>query len=425
MQYRYKATVILAVAGIVMFQAGCRNDSYGDRLKTATLSGDEKSERTGVFLNKDSLSELKRLFVCGDADATSFVRNIIQKADLAMKTAPVSVSEKLQTPPSGSKNDYMSLSIYWWPNPITGKPYIHKDGRRNPEADDYDAPRLSRMCSEVYCLSLAYELTGREKYARRAADQLRVWFVDPVTRMNPHMKYAQRIPGINQGSRQGIIETVCLAIKVLDAAALLRQSGILPPEDVEAIGVWVNDYLEWLIYSRQGSRERCRDNNHGIWYDVQVAALSQFIGNQATSKVVFDHFSERLDRQELADGVMPRELRRTKSFDYTVYNLRAMFLLAITAEQTGVDLWRATGQKGQGIRHALLFAAENVLSGEGWRWPQIGMVNKDRLLVYLCLAERVYEDVHFGVLAEKINASEAAMYRSAPIALLKIQIVGI
>src|SRR5205809_371174 len=76
--------------------------------------------------------------------------------------------------PSGAdRHDYVSLSIYWWPNPDTasGLPYVLHDGRRNPEADDetqYDERRLARVVRGVDTLALAYYLTGSETYAEQA-----------------------------------------------------------------------------------------------------------------------------------------------------------------------------------------------------------------------------------------------------------------
>ena len=66
---------------------------------------------------------------------------------------------------------------------------------------------MDRMVDAVSALALAYYFRGDEAYAAKAAVLLRAWFLDPATRMNPHLEYAQVIPGVNTGRGIGLIET--------------------------------------------------------------------------------------------------------------------------------------------------------------------------------------------------------------------------
>src|SRR5438270_13529644 len=93
------------------------------------------------------------------------------------------------------------MGPYWWPNPAKpgGLPYVRRDGERNPEIrNDYDAPRLAAVTGAVTTLALAYDFTDDETYARRATLLLRTRFLDPATRLNPHLRYGQRSQGIPQ-----------------------------------------------------------------------------------------------------------------------------------------------------------------------------------------------------------------------------------
>jgi hypothetical protein len=89
------------------------------------------------------------------------------RAESALTRGPFSVTEKRVPPPRGDVHDYVSLSIYWWPDPAasSGLPYIQRDGIRNTDADDtsrYDANPLTRVVGDVESLALAY-LTGSQR----------------------------------------------------------------------------------------------------------------------------------------------------------------------------------------------------------------------------------------------------------------------
>lgn len=50
------------------------------------------------------------------------------------------------------------------------------------------------MANNVTTLALAWYFSGKEQYALKATKQIRVWFLDKKTCMNPHLKYAQVAP---------------------------------------------------------------------------------------------------------------------------------------------------------------------------------------------------------------------------------------
>ena len=72
-------------------------------------------------------------------------------------------------------------------------------------------------------MALAWYLTGNDKYAQAAARQVRAWFLDPATRMNPHLRFAQLVRGNPNERGSGIIDTRWF-IEVVDAVTLLRGS---------------------------------------------------------------------------------------------------------------------------------------------------------------------------------------------------------
>lgn len=131
----------------------------------------------------------------------------MRQAGALLELNPPRITEKKKVPPSGDKHDYYSIGIYWWPNPLNGGlPYFYCDGVRNPEADQYDGTTLRLFADQVGVLAQAFLITGEARYAEKAKEYLRVWFLDKETRMNPHLCYAQAVPGWVDGTPTGILE---------------------------------------------------------------------------------------------------------------------------------------------------------------------------------------------------------------------------
>jgi len=49
-------------------------------------------------------------------------------------------------------------------------------------------------------------LLDEPRYAQRAGRVIRTWFVDPKTRMNPSLDYAQAVRNINSGRGAGVLD---------------------------------------------------------------------------------------------------------------------------------------------------------------------------------------------------------------------------
>ena len=127
-------------------------------------------------------------------------RDLIVRADKALAAKPASVTDKRSIPLSGDRHDYVSLARYWWPNPANPNgAYVRRDGDTNPDIESgrFDRAALARMVRDADTLGLAYYYSGERTYADGAARVIRVWFLDPATRMNPNMNFAQAVPGVS------------------------------------------------------------------------------------------------------------------------------------------------------------------------------------------------------------------------------------
>jgi hypothetical protein len=352
----------------------------------------------------------------GDETLKAAVAALEDDAKKAVAMKPPSVMDKTVTPASGDKHDYMSQAPYWWPDPAKtdGRPYIRRDGVRNPEINRItDHDNLGRLTSAVSTLGLAFAMTGRDEYAAQAARLVRVWFLDPATRMSPHLNYGQGIPGINEGRGIGIIETRGLP-DMLDGVRLLTGSPQWTAADEAGLQSWMRAYLKWLTDSPYGQDEGKNGNNHETWYDVQVASLAFYTGQPDLARRTLDGSRSRIARQIEPDGRQPRELERTRSWDYSEFNLTAFFNLATLGERVGVDLWGYRTPDGRSLRQAVDFMVPYASGERKWPDPQITDFRPGVIHRVLRRAAAAWKEPKYRALAEKIGGGSARLVLVVP-----------
>lgn len=325
-----------------------------------------------------ALQDAKSRAAAGDPAIQPAIDKLRSDVDSVREMETVTVMSKDLTPPSGDKHDYMSMGPYWWPDPNQpdGLPYIRKDGEVNPDTDNLDRGKQIRMINAVQSLSLGWYFFDDQEAADKAATLLRTWFIDPETRMNPHLEYGQAIPGRCEGRGIGIIDTASYT-GLIEAISLLDSSGTITDMDRSDLLMWMKAYRDWLVASETGRDEARAKNNHGTWYDAQLCALALYTGDpRIVYKVAEEAKEYRIAKQIDPDGSQPHELSRTKSLNYTTMNTIAFMNIARYAESVEVDLWNHETEDGRSIRRAVDFLLPYVVNGERWTWQQI--VEHDR-----------------------------------------------
>lgn len=330
-----------------------------------------------------------------DPRIDSAYATLMQAAEAALADGPYTVTDKRLLPPSGDRHDYISLAPYWWPDPRKGEeaPYVRRDGEFNPErlTDRFDVADLDAMSTDVETLALAYYYSGDARFADRAALLLRTWFMDPETRMNPRLDYAQMVPGRENGRAEGIMDTHRLA-RVVEAIGLLAPSGTITPGEQAALEGWFGAYVDWLLTSANGREEGDKANNHSIWYDSQVMHFALFARKPEVARQIAVSFPERrIARQFEPDGRLPEELTRTRTLHYSIFALMAGYDVADLAGCVGVDLWDWQDAEGRGLKTATLFLAP--YSGREDEWP-LGEIEtpREELSVLLTRAQLNWRD---------------------------------
>lgn len=324
-------------------------------------------------LDATALEHNKKSVAAGDEKLKESYKRLIKDADKALQTPLVSVMEKKGMPPSGDKHDYMSLAPYFWPDPSKpdGLPYIRKDGQTNPEVKEYkDKEYMPALCDDVLTLGLAYYFSDNGAYAQHAADLLRNWFLNPATRMNPNLNYAQAIKGVNDGRGAGLIDSRHF-IKVIDGIQLIKGSKYWKDEDQQGMQKWFSDFLNWMQTSKNGIAELNAKNNHGAWYDAQRLSMALFTGNNDLAKKIAENAAGRLDKQMDESGAFPAEMERTISLHYTVFAMEAFFKIAQMSGQTGFDFRNNTTPSGKSLKKAFDTVKPYLLKQKEWSGEQI------------------------------------------------------
>jgi hypothetical protein len=345
----------------------------------AAASGSPRAPKTVVMDGKRLLQAKARLGH-GDPALRRAAKDLVGRADGWLGQGPWTVVDKPKPAPSGDPHDYLSQAPYWWPSqPKTpenpwGCPYVQRDGERNPEVDTgTDRPDIGKVVGSVTALSLAWYYTGKKQYAEHASKVLRTWFVDPATRMNPHLNHGQFIPCKYDGRAIGIIDFSQQYTSVLDAIAILDTGAPgWSRSDRAGMRAWNVSFLDWLVNSPFGKQEAAAKNNHGTFHDMQVAALALATGDKELArKVVRDARGLRIDPQIAADGSQPQELARTRSWHYSTFDLVAYTRLADIGKHVGVNLWSYEGPDGQSLFKAVDYLLPAATGAARWHHPEL------------------------------------------------------
>lgn len=294
----------------------------------------------------------------------------LQKAREYAQEKPITITAYPCPRSAGGIHDYFSEGDYWWPDPNnpTG-PYIQRDGLSNPDNFIRHRQLLWRLSQIVPTLVVTYHYTHDQGYLDLALAHLNAWFVEESTRMNPHLRFAQAVTGRATGRSIGIIDTIHL-VEVARAIQVLEKEGYVPTAVLVPIKEWFREYLEWLYSSDFGKAERDQGNNHSTCWAMQVAQFAQLLGD--TSRLDFcRHFFKTVlvPNQFAVDGSFPRELRRTKPYCYSLFNLDAMATLCQILSTAVDNLWYFETPDGRGMRRAVEFMYPFVLQKNTWPYP--------------------------------------------------------
>jgi len=298
-------------------------------------------------------------------------KDILAHANEALNLKPITVTAFHSERSAGGKHDFFSEADYWWPDSLnpTG-PYIQKDGQTNPANFSEHRLAMIRFSQIVGNLTSAYLLTKDKKYTSKVIQHCKAWFVDAATRMNPSLLYAQAIKGKVTGRGVGIIDMIQM-MEVAQSIMVLEKQQVINGADLFEIKQWFQQYLQWVTTHPYGIDERDAKNNHGTCWTMQVAVFAKLVND----KVLLDYCDNRfktllLPSQMDLNGSFPLELKRTKPYGYSLFNLDAMFTLAQVLSTKENNLWEFKTVNGLSLKKGIDFLYPFVVNKNSWTLPK-------------------------------------------------------
>jgi hypothetical protein len=156
-------------------------------------------------------------------------------------------------------------------------------------------------------------------------------------------------------------------IEIPPAVTALAQASAFPAELQKDIQAWFKDYTAWMLTSKNGRDEAAAKNNHSVAYWLQVAVFARFTGDAETLKECRRQYTQVFVPNQMgADGGFPAELRRTKPYGYSIFQLDNLATLCQVLSTPAEDLWRFELPDGRGIRRAMAYLYPYLADKSKW-----------------------------------------------------------
>ena len=322
-----------------------------------------------VFLDEQQLQSVKASIADGSASEAvkEEYKRLLKSADKLLDGPNYTVVDKTIIPPGATANDFVSISSKAWPSESSsdGFPWAKKD-ETNPDTktDKVDRARINDMGKAVYTLSQAYYFSGNVDYATKSAIMLKTWFLANKTRMNPHLQYAQTIPGVDKRSSSGIMDGRAIPYQVLDSINLIRSSGVWSERFDQVMDQWLATYLEYLTGSKMGGSAAKKTDRNGSWYYLQTSALAWYLDDQKVLKRQFKLAKDIMKSQFNGKGGLVKELDRSSSLRDSCFSLEGLTGIAVIADKAGKKFWDLPSKKNSSIGKGINYIMPAVVSGD-------------------------------------------------------------
>lgn len=333
---------------------------------------------------------------------------ILQVAEPFLHQPPVSITT-LPCPRSpGTANDYYSEAEEYWQDPANPDgPFVARAGQANPDAFVTHRDALLSFSVCVPALTAAFVLTRDAKYAQQAVAHLRVWFIDPATRMNPSLMYGQTIPPAKTGRLEGVVEAVHLA-EVVVSLPFLATSEALSEDDFKALKKWCKEYFDWLNTSRLAGLARDNKTHHASSWLLQAAAIAHLteVADDAPLTTLRHQFKSSTIRAQInVDGTFHNELTTPNPYRNTLFNMDMLAGVCVLLTTRFETVWDYELQDGPGMRSVIARLYPFILDRGTWPYRADAKYFNDLPIrrPSLLFAARAYDRPEYAALWMKLK----------------------
>ncbi|MFB6151437.1 MAG: alginate lyase family protein [Haloarculaceae archaeon] len=346
---------------------GGKSSSSGDSSDGSTDDGTVDSTNY-VFVTESEIETRRQRAENGTDPWKTAYDNLVSDADKAMSASLRSVTDD-------------------------GDHEFKRDSDRHDYGAAIDMSEWARDCA------MAYQYTGKDKYAERAVEIIHHWCLGGDTYM---------VPTVNIVNNRTTIEQHITIPALVYAAALVRghpawdsYGGKRPWDggdsgDAEsAFAQWVSDRHDTFASSRPGW---CEYNNKWAWRIADRAASAAYLGDDAkvdTAKCMWKGQCASCDGKERPwndfvnnyrdsraydgsanprkNGLFKHEIHRSTAFGYSAYNLKAMTLsLLVFKRYDGTNLYDynapSDNKTGSSLWKAFNWLEEYTEDTSAWKW---------------------------------------------------------
>lgn len=287
-----------------------------------------------LYLDRSEIDELKARLDAHEEPWAAAYGALLARANVALSLRPGSVTDN-----GGGR--------VW----NTEQPYT-SDGIFSPNANRQDYMVGRDVSAAIRDLGLAYQLAGDAKYADKAIELIKVWFLNPSTSLRAGTGAANEIE---------VWITMPAAFYGID---LLWNYPAFRDRDKHAL-------QRWAEISANRLRKLRRENNWENWRLVYLLTLAHIAGDKEAMEEAIDRWRNLAEHQIDENGLLRTELDRTLSLDYSIFALNPMAQGAEIARHFGVDLYGYRNSRGQSLASVFDAYVPFVLDPSSWPHPQI------------------------------------------------------